>query len=515
MEIPRPPKSRVLMIGLDAGDPELIEQWTLDGTLPNLAALRAQGMIGRLDSSAKYLAGSPWPTFYTGRDASSHGLYHDFQWRHEEMGFAAPAEEWLDLDPFWRNLEGDVGVVAYDIPFSPTCRPFHGSEMSCWASHDKLAPASSYPADLLEDARREFGEWTVSYEGFGPGRIEELLGLHQEMLDNTRRSADLAQWLLTRPWRLAIACFSAPHRGGHRLWDRSGIKGPVSEAQGAAFDGALRDLYVACDSAVGQLVTAHPDATVFVFSTHGMMVNTSRVDFLDDMLARVLAGGEHGQRSVSMIRRFGEALPHEWLRAITKSIPKPLRNRLVTMWSAGALDWGATPAFTCRADLQGYIRVNLKGREPLGIVESGREFDDLCDRIACGLTSFCDADTGDPLVDSVCRADEVFPDGPRHDRLPDLLVLWKQTSSIQHRAVRSPDFGVIQRTTPGHVPNGRSGNHRGEGFLIARGPGIPCGGRLEGRPHIRDLAPTAVAHLDTACTVELSGAPIRDLVAGQ
>ena len=131
------------MIGLDAGDPERIEEWTEDGTLPNLANLRAQGMIGRLDSSAKYLAGSPWPTMYTGRDVSSHGLYHDFQWRQEEMGFAAPTEQWMDLDPFWRNLDGQVDVVVYDVPFSPSTRPFHGLEMSCWASHDKFAPASS------------------------------------------------------------------------------------------------------------------------------------------------------------------------------------------------------------------------------------------------------------------------------------------------------------------------------------------------------------------------------------
>ena len=505
--------SRILMIGLDAGDPELIERWTGDGTLPHLASVRAEGMIGRLDSSAKYLAGSPWPTMYTGRDVSSHGLYHDFQWRQADMGFAAPSEEWLDVDPFWRNLEGDVDVVAYDIPFSPSCRPFRGMEMSCWASHDKLAPASSFPADLVETARRRFGQWTVSYEGYGPGRIGDLLALRREMLENTHRSAELAEWLLTHPWRLAIVCLSAPHRGGHRLWDRTSIKGSVSDAEGAEFDAALKDLYVACDQAVGRLISAHPDATVLVFSTHGMMFNTSRVDFLDEMLARVLAGSERGQRPVSLLRRFGEALPNEWLRFLTRNIPRPLRNRLMTMWSAGAIDWQTTPAFCCRADLQGYIRVNLKGREPQGIVEPGREFDVLCDRIAEGLSSFRDGDTGEPFVEAVCRADEVFPDGPRRDYLPDLIVQWKATPSYPHRAIRSPQFGVVRRSTPGRVPNGRSGNHRGEGVLIARGPGIPQGHSLAGHPHIRDLAPTVLARLGVGCAVSLSGIPIGELVA--
>ena len=504
-------RSPVLMIGLDAGDPELIERWTGDGTLPALAALRAQGVFGRLESSASYLAGSPWPTMYTGRDVSSHGLYHDFQWRHEDMSFAAPDEHWMNLTPFWRHLQGEVDVVACDIPFTPTCSAFRGLEISGWASHDKLAPISSYPASLIETAQGKFGQWAVSYEGYGQGRIQDLLALRHEMLENTRRSAELAEWLLTHPWNLAIVCFAAPHRGGHRLWDRSSIKGAVSEAEGAEFDGALRDIYIACDMAIGRLMAAHPNATVLVFSTHGMMVNTSRVDFLDEMLARVLAGGEGGRRPVSLSRRVGEALPEAWRRAMTRAIPAQFRNRLVTLWSAGAIDWARTPAFCCRADLHGYIRVNLKGREPLGIVEPGREFDALCDRIAEGLSLFCDVDTGEPIVEAVCRTDHAFPDGPYRDRLPDLIVQWRQTPAAANVAVRSPVLGVIRRATPGRVPNGRSGNHRGEGFVIARGPGIPQGQTLPGRPHIRDLAPTVLARLGASCAVPLSGTPIKEL----
>ncbi len=61
-----PAANRVLMIALDAGEPALIERWTEDGTLPNLAGLRARGGYGRLKSSGFWLAGSIWPTFHTG-----------------------------------------------------------------------------------------------------------------------------------------------------------------------------------------------------------------------------------------------------------------------------------------------------------------------------------------------------------------------------------------------------------------------------------------------------------------
>ena len=40
----------------------------------------------------------------------------------------------------------------------------------------------------------------------------------------------------------------------------------------------------------------------------------------------------------------------------------------MTLWAAGGIDWARTKAFTLRADLQGYIRINLAGREGRGLV---------------------------------------------------------------------------------------------------------------------------------------------------
>jgi len=53
------------------------------------------------------------------------------------------------------------------------------------------------------------------------------------------------------------------------------------------------------------------------------------------------------------------------------------------------------------SDLQGYIRINMRGREALGIVEPGDEYDWLCSKIAEGLATFVDADTKEPVVESV------------------------------------------------------------------------------------------------------------------
>jgi len=496
------------MVGLDAADPVLVEGWIEDGTLPNLAALRRSGTCGRLDSSARYLAGSPWPTFYTGQPPSHHGIYHDYQWRHEAMGYARPSSQWLTAKPFWRMLPADIRVVAYDVPMTLGCADGRGIEISGWASHDSLAPPASHPGDLLAEVRRQFGEWPISPEAYGPQSIEELLWLRQHLLDNVGRSCEVALWLLQRPFDFAIVVFSARHRGGHRLWDRSSIEGPVPEAQGRVFDGSLRELYIACDQAIGRLLAAVPDGTtVIVFSLHGMMANSARLDLLDAMLARVLGSADQASTPRrGLTRRLGEVLPLGLRRRLTGAVPAALRDRAMTMWATGGVDWARTKAFTLRADLQGYIRINLAGREGRGVV-SPAAYDALCEQIAEGLRTFADAGTGEPLVAEVCRAKEVFAAGPAQDRLPDLVVCWQDSPGAAHEAVVSNRFGRIERATPGRIPNGRSGNHRAQGFLIARGEAIPPGSSL-GAADILDLAPTALHLLGVGRRDALPGTPV-------
>ena len=508
MHKPRP----ILMIGLDAADHVLVEKWISDGSLPNLTALKKSGSYGRLATSAKYLAGSPWPTFYTGLPPCHHGIYHDFQWCQEQMAYQAPSSHWVPAEPWWRHIQGDVKVIVYDVPMTLSCTPFGGLEITGWASHDKLAPPASHPSDLLFNIRKRFGEWPIPPEDFGRSSIHDLLKLCQTLIDNTHKSTQLALWLLQHPWDLGIVVFSALHRGTHRLWDRTSIDGHIGELEGSNFDCALRDLYIACDHSIGRLIDAHPDATIFVFSLHGMMVNTSRVDFMDGMLARVLGKEYSNSGSQGLVRRLGEKLPLDLRRLLTRSVPAKLKNRLMTLWTTGGIAWSQTPVFNLRADLQGYIRFNKEGREPEGIISPGIAYEELYEQISEGLLSFRDDTTGEAIIKAIHNTDQLYPDGPRRHRLPDMIIRWEETSAAKHSGVVSQYYGRVHRSTPGRIPNGRSGNHRGEGFLIASGPGIAQNNELMEGADIMDIAPTVLKALGVSCKSPLAGRSIPGII---
>ena len=414
---------RVLAIGLDAAEPGLIERWIADRTLPHLRRLRETGSYRRLGSSAGWLSGSPWSTFATGRPPQEHGIYHHLQWRPELMNAMRPAPDWLPISPFWRELGApDKRVIALDLPMGYPPVPIAGLEIAGWTSHDSLGGRASWPPELARRLRREYGSVPVGSERFAPKSPRALLATRDELLGATAALADLATRLMAeQPWDLCLVAFGAPHRGGHQLWDHTNLDRAPDAPTAEALADALRTVYVACDRAVGRMVeAAGPDVPVLVFSLHGMGPNTSRMPILPQMLDRVLHGRAHAparplaNRGLAHLR---SRIPLAWRDALTRKLPMPLRDTLASYWRLSGVDWSRTAAVSLLADLHGYIRINQRGREAQGIVEPGAPFEELCRRIAAGLASFVDADSGQPVVAQVARTDQV-PAGGRAQRLP-------------------------------------------------------------------------------------------------
>lgn len=508
----------ILMIVWDAAEPRLIEQWTADGTLPHLARLRDRGAYGRLRSTAGWLVGSPWSTFFTGTLPNEHGIYHFLQWDPSRMSSVRPPADGRP-PPFWHALgENGRRTVALDLPMAFSPRPFHGVELSGWATHDRFAKPASYPANLMGQLRREFGPSPLAEEHYGQESPHALLRLRDELLRSTGMVGTIAEALMQREsWDLFMLGLGATHRGGHKLWDPSRFLADLRPEDRAKLETGLREVYVACDEVVGRLLAAAPeDCTVMVCSLHGMGPNTSRADVLQRMLDRVLTGPEEDREpsAPGFLRRLTDRIPESWRLAVKHRLPRSWQDRLTSRFFMGSIDWSTARAFALVADLHGYVRINVRGRESAGIVEPGAEFDRLCETLIEGLSTFVDADTQQPVVLDAKRTDRLFSGGERLHELPDLLVRWTHTDAAQHREIVSPRHGKISWPEPGGNPDGRSGNHRPEGFLLATGEGIDANTQLVGG-HILDLAATIFSRLEVEQPRDLSGTPIPGVGRGK
>jgi predicted AlkP superfamily phosphohydrolase/phosphomutase len=503
---------KVLMIGLDAAEISLVERWMDDGSMPRLRSLRDRGASSRLASTAGWLVGSPWPSFYTGLTPAEHGLYHYLLWRPEKMAAERPSPDWLPLRPFWRDIAHERQVVAIDVPLTYAPGDFGGIEVCGWATHETLQAPCTMPPELMSRIVKEFGRPPLGNEEARLLAPDEILAVRDQCIRSARMVADLALELMRRDaWDLFLVCLAAAHRGGHQLWDLANLSGEATPEQGLQLRDALRCVYMACDEAIGRLLDrAGQDVTVLVFALHGMGPNVSRADLLGQMLARVLEDGVEasdqraGAGLLQRLRAWAPARLRSWVKG---QLPYAMQDRLTQFWRTGGLDWSSTRAFAQLSDLDGYVRINLRGREANGIVEPGAEYVALRERLCEGLRTFVDADTGQPVVEAIARPEDLYPAGAMISHLPDLMLRWNATPAAAHREIVSPRHGRIAWPTPGRHPQGRSGNHRPEGFLIAAG-GAVTGGLLVPDPHILDLAPTVYRLLELPVPQQMHGRPL-------
>ncbi|MBD2103617.1 alkaline phosphatase family protein [Leptolyngbya sp. FACHB-261] len=538
-------KKPVIAIGMDAADPALLEAWMSQGHLKNLSRLRAQGAYTRLSNFHYYRAETPWTTFLTGRPPEETGFWGPVKLREgtydvRETG----AYDFKEHPPFYA-LGEDYRVAVFDTPQSTLSDQVNGMQALAWGAHSPLTPSHSRPEPLLSELIRQHGKHPVLNRDHADCRnLKALLRLQKSLETGIARRATICQDLLERDdWDLFLTVFGETHSAGHYMWHLSQPH-PLYKLGDETAPDALLATFEAIDRAIGDILTKAPaDATVAVFAAHGMGSNVMDLPsmvFLPELLYRWnfgkpgLAPGRLNSRPKPPITSFkkrgwvGEvwSLKHDsnplrgFLRReaptkiydrLEKFLGAPQADDLVSPYEQSANSdslywqpanwyrslWPKMKAFGLPSYSEGYVRINLEGREPEGQVPLA-EYNAVCDEISQHLYQLKDARTGKPMVREIVRTRATGAE--RDPKLPsaDLVVLWQEENATD--VVDSPDFGRI-----GPVPFSRTGSHRSEGFFMAQGPGIESGATLP-PGHSLDLAPTIL---------ELMGAPIPSHFEGK
>jgi predicted AlkP superfamily phosphohydrolase/phosphomutase len=145
------------------------------------------------------------------------------------------------------------------------------------------------------------------------------------------------------------------------------------------------------------------------------------------------------------------------------------------------VDWGRTKAYSI-GSTAGQVYVNLEGREPMGIVRPGDEFDEVRGSIIQELKKLVDGKTGEPVVDEIYRKEDLYS-GAHLREAPDLVFLPR---NLETAAFGEYEFASQRVLDPSW---GVSGSHRMDGLLMMKGQRIRQGAEIEGAAII-DLAPS-------------------------
>jgi predicted AlkP superfamily phosphohydrolase/phosphomutase len=127
---------------------------------------------------------------------------------------------------------------------------------------------------------------------------------------------------------------------------------------------------------------------------------------------------------------------------------------------------------------EGMIYINLKGREPWGIVEPGREYEAVRDEIITKLRRMTDPEKGEAVDIEVFKKEEIY-----HGQYFELAA------DILYRIEKYSQSNSISGKVEWHQAL-MSGWHTPEGIFFAYGPDIKQRGQKLPGFKIYDIAPT-------------------------
>lgn len=613
-------EEKVIVIGFDGLDPDLLQMHMLEGKLPNFLKLKERGSFTRLATTMPPQSPVAWSSFATGVNPGKHGMFDFlvrdrktylpdlslFRFRRPER-FVRVGSKKFPLErprllpsrmgkPVWEIVaEHGIPAVVLRCPMTFPAQKFRGRLLSGFGTPDIRGTQGIYACytdgEVVEYKMRgkivKVGRGDVlDTHLVGPqtenGEVKDISVPMRIRIDKKGKKVNVSiqgktievtekkwsEWLrVTFPlerWRKITGtcrfylrqvepnlglyvtpvnidpehpCFpvSYPRSYSKELAREVGLFKTIgqSEDANALKDGSLDDSAFLEDAEdtfqkeekmlLYELSRFKGGLLVFVFGTtdriqhmfwhyqdekhpaHGMIEDScpqnpiqacyQRADtILGDVLAHLdekttlIVLSDHGFCSYHT-----EVHLNSWLEAKGYLV---LNEELPGRELLKDVDWTRTKAYSF--GLTG-IYLNLRGREAKGIVNPGREAEELKDEIISELEGWIDPTTGAKVVNKVYRKEDIYK-GPYVAQAPDIII----GTSRGYRISNESALGEV----PGEVLTENrekwSGDHIFDGSTI---PGILLTNKRIDRDDVSiiDVAPTILKWLGIAIPEDMDG----------
>jgi len=325
----------------------------------------------------------------------------------------------------------------------------------------------TWPESLKDEVYRLAGEYIIDAKEAGVDyrqmEKERVLKWIYDM--DSQRFTLLKHFISNKQcdyiFTVITGCDRIPHLFYHYFDEQHRRYDPDSR-----YKNALHDYYIWIDKQIGEVWDSLDGETVlFVHSAHGVQRLNGLINLNEWLIQE------------------GYMVLHEY-----PSKPAPLVELSV--------DWSKTKAWA--TGHTGQVYLNVKGREPQGIVDPD-DYDSFMDDLADKLIQIPD-ERGDSLKTQVFKRKEIHS-GPFAEYGPDLFILFDECRWNISEMAGYGQGSIYSFDTPSGPDDGADGLY---GYFCIAGPGVPASGEHNGAM-LLDVAPTVLDVMDLEIPQEMEG----------
>jgi predicted AlkP superfamily phosphohydrolase/phosphomutase len=500
---------KCIVIGLDGATFDIINHMIKEGELPTFKKIMNEGCYGTLKSTPVPMSASAWSSFITGMSPGGHRIFGFFKPLKNDYRVTVTNSTDRKGIEIWDALKKSGKTCgAVNIPLTYPAKNINGFMISGYPS-PKINEKSVKPKALLERLQKHLGDFSTQPQVFWSKENEE------EYLKDCYRRWDIEEkmyhLLKKEECDVFIFVFRITDDLLHGLWKCIDSSHPFHDAKAGALKDKVLEVYRRADNVLSDVIgRMDSDTILIVMSDHGFgpvhstvylnnwLMKMGYLNLKDDFVTKfkflLHKRGFNAANIFLMARKLGVE------NLIIKKAFSPMKN---TRKTAGKLllsfydvDWSKTKAY-CRGG-SGEIYVNMKGREPSGIVEEG-EYEELVKELISKLSDLRDPRNNNQMFGEPVAGRDVFQGGYKNE-CADILF-----TDLEYITMAFPEFVSNKLVTESLLY--RSGDHRPYGIFMAYGRDI-APGELK-NANIMDIAPTILYYTGSKIPKEMHGRVLK------
>ena len=461
-----PAKKRVVVLGLDSGEPSLIFNQFAD-LMPNISRLRREGVWGNLESVIPPITVPAWACSMSSKDPGQLGIY-GFRNRadHSYENMTIANGKSVEEKQVWDYL-GDAGKqsILVGVPPSYPPKPVNGIRVGCFLSPNTDSKYT-FPENIRDEIRQIAPNYMVDVPNFRTDDKHWLLGKIYEMTEE--RFKVIRHFMKEKPWDYFMAVEIGVDRLQHGFWKYHDTQ-HIKHEPGNPLLHSIQDYYAWLDKQIGSVLELVDDETsVMLMSDHG----AKRMD--------------------------GGIALNEWLINEGYLSLKEKPKGLVPLEKC-EVNWAQTRAWGS-GGYYGRVFLNVKGREPNGTIEPG-DYETVRDQLVEKLMKIPDHQ-GRPIPTKIYKPQGIYRDAKNVP--PDLIVVF---GDLYWRAVGSIGLNALHTFDNDSGPD--DANHAQQGFFVYYDPKRNLGGRELSGMQLTDIGPTVLNEMGQSIPADMIGKVIQ------